>query len=266
MGRKNDWIEMSLVSACALRCDYCAQSLLAKRYKESGGDKRMTLETFTAILDHIPKDIGVDFSGYADCNLHPNFIDFFTLAVSRGFTVSVYTTFEGMSWEHYGRFKQIPFEILSIHLPDVNELIHLRWTEDYKRILHALNDDPPKCVRQDRMCVKGPLHPDVAFLEPVRIMHIQPRSGNVPESLSRHESFHADPLKCGRGNNLRQNVALPDGSVYLCCCDYGMVHNLGNLTRQTFDELDAERAKLIDRQKKPDEKLLCSTCEFAVPL
>ncbi len=267
MPRRTDWIEFTLTIGCSLNCNYCPQPLLAKRYKESGAAKKMTMDTFKSILDHLPLNhVGVDFSGYADPCLHPQFIEFFQEARSRCEVVSLYTTFEGLSKEHYDILKTIPFENLSVHLPDVAEMVHVKWTDDYKKILRALVDDPPKCRVQDRMTVHGPLHPDVAFLEPVRVMGIQPRSGNVRADLSRHETPHLAPLKCGRGTNLRQNVCLPDGSVYLCCCDYGMEHNLGNLTTTNFMDMDIERLKLIQRQKNPDKDLLCGTCEFAVPL
>ncbi len=268
MSRRNDWIEFTLQIGCALTCDYCPQTVLSKRFKEDGGPiKRMTMDTFKTILDHVPvHEIGVDFSGYSDPCLHPQFIEFFQEARKRCDIVSLYTTFEGLSKAHYDILKTIPFENLSVHLPDVDELVHVRWTDEWWKIIHALVDDPPMCRVQDRMTVKGPLHPKLSFLEPVRVMHIQPRASNVSSEVSRHEKPHYKPMKCSRGINLRQNVCFPNGDVYLCCCDYSMSHNLGNLTQQHFYELDGARAKVIERQKRPDKDLLCNTCEFAVPI
>lgn len=262
-----DWIELTLVSACALRCDYCAQDLLANHYKKTGGDKRMSVNTLMDILHHVPADrVGIDFSGYADACLHPEFIYYFNTAVELGFTVSLFTTFERLKKTDYDILKTIPFETLSVHLPDSAEMIHLKWTDDYLAIMHALVDDPPKCQFHDRMVVKGPLHPDLAFLEPVRVQHIQPRASNVRADLSTHEQPHNFPVQCSRGANLRQNVVLPNGDVYLCCCDWGLSEKIGNLKTQTFDELEPARQKILERQKRPDEKLLCQKCEFAIPI
>ncbi len=261
--RRPDWIEFTLVIGCSLGCDYCPQSLLSKRYI---GTKKMSLETFRTILSHCPLDrIGVDFSGYADPCLHPQFIEFFQEATNRCDVVSLYTTFEGLSKEHYDILKTIPFEFLSVHLPDEKEMVHVKWTPDYWKILHALKYDQPDCL-MDRMVVQGPLHQSLSFLEPVRVQHIQPRSGNVSAELADHYAEHQFPIQCSRGVNLHQNVVLPNGEVYLCCCDYGLTACLGNLIEQTYDELDYERAKVIARQANPDKSLLCKTCEFAEKL
>lgn len=267
MSRRNDWIEFSLVSFCRLSCKFCPNNdVLQKAYSRTA-DKQMTLETFSKVLDNLPLDkIEIDFSGYADATLHPHFIQFFQLAVDRCEVVSLFTTFDGLSKVHYDILKKIPFENLSVHLVDAEELIKVRWSEDYMKIMHALVDDPPICRVQDRMVVKGPLHPRLAFLEPVRVMPIQPRASLVTDKLSRHELLHTAPLKCSRGTNLRQNVCLPDGRVALCCCSYSLDPILGDLTKQTFDELDSARAQVIERQKQADTSLLCAQCEFAVPL
>src|SRR5207247_4071008 len=78
MPRRHDWIEFTLQIGCQLACDYCPQTVLATRFKQDGGPvKRMTMDTFMTILDHCPLDeIGVDFSGYSDPCLHPQFIEF----------------------------------------------------------------------------------------------------------------------------------------------------------------------------------------------
>lgn len=272
MSRRNDWIEFSLVSFCRLQCAYCPQTdIIHKAYPREAA-KQMTLETFTKVLDNLPTEngkvsIGVDFSGYSDPTLNPNFIHFFQLAVARCEVVSLFTTFDGLSKAHYDILKTIPFENLSVHLPDAEELIKVRWERpDYLQIMHALVDDPPICRVQDRMVVKGPLHPNLSFLEPVRVMPIQPRANLVTNELSRHEGEKFEPLKCSRGVNLRQNVCLPDGRVALCCCSYNLDPILGDLTKQHYYALDEARAKVIERQKNPDAQLLCHTCEFAVPL
>lgn len=268
MPRREDWIELTLVKFCRLSCEFCPNNdVLMKNYPRNA-DSWMTFETFTEILDNAPLDrIGLDFSGYADATLHPQFIHFFQLAVARCPVVSLYTTFDGLTKAHYDILKKIPFENLSVHLPDAEELIKVRWDRpDYMQIMHALVDDPPQCRVHDRMVVKGPLHPKLSFLEPVRVMPIQPRANLVTDKHSRHELEKFTPMKCGRGANLRQNVALPDGRVALCCCSYNLEPILGDMKIQTFDDLDTERAKIIARQKNPDAALLCNTCEFAVPL
>jgi hypothetical protein len=67
---------------------------------------------------------------------------------------------------------------------------------------------------------------------------------------------------------LNHNVLLPDGTVILCCMDYGCQHVLGNLLAQPYQTLftgaamDAVLAGLDD----PELPLLCRRCVRAVPL
>jgi hypothetical protein len=59
-------------------------------------------------------------------------------------------------------------------------------------------------------------------------------------------------LGCRRNDEYSQNVMLPNGDVALCCMDYGLEGNLGNLFDTNFNDL-----------KRTGVYKLCKTCEFS---
>ena len=62
--------------------------------------------------------------------------------------------------------------------------------------------------------------------------------------------------------DIHHNVLLPDGTLLLCCMDYGMKHILGNLLEQDYDALhESEEAKKIINGFKDDTiDTLCRNC------
>jgi radical SAM protein with 4Fe4S-binding SPASM domain len=66
---------------------------------------------------------------------------------------------------------------------------------------------------------------------------------------------------------MHRHVVLPDGSVSLCCMDFGLQHVLGNLLNVDYNDLHegGEWEKLRRSQKELDNNILCRNCEFFVP-
>jgi len=70
------------------------------------------------------------------------------------------------------------------------------------------------------------------------------------------------PLHCdASGNYFNRNEVLPNGDVYLCCCDYGLKHKIGNLLKQSWDSLDRDSIRTLAAATSSD--LLCRSCEYA---
>jgi biotin synthase-like enzyme len=66
-------IEVTTKIGCSNVCEYCPQSTLIKRYKERIGNKdtMMKLDTFQRCIRTLPKDIGLNFTGYVEPFLNP---------------------------------------------------------------------------------------------------------------------------------------------------------------------------------------------------
>jgi len=59
------------------------------------------------------------------------------------------------------------------------------------------------------------------------------------------------------------NVVLPNGEVFLCCCDWSLKHRIGNLFENGYDseEFRDARQQVINLQDTFNSDLLCRTCE-----
>lgn len=263
----SQWVEFTLRLPCAVNCAYCCQERLTKNYMlRGGGDLTMSFSNFKTILDHIPLDrVRVDFSGIGDCSFHPELVNFMEEVSRRNGTMVVFTTFQGMKRDDFDRFCQIPIYLLSVHLPSVHQdHMQTQWTDDYRYCLDGLVSRKPKAEVFDFMCMIGPpsADPDIQRLAPLRIMEVQPRGGNITW-LGVDTTQKRGALTCSRSPTLHQNVVFPNGDVYLCCVDQGLLHKLGNLLTENFYDLDCERENIIARQKECDPSLMCKRCEFA---
>lgn len=92
--------------------------------------------------------------------------------------------------------------------------------------------------------------------------------GSTEELAGRKHCLTNEHLTCSfAGPEFNNHVVLPDGTVLLCCMDYGMQHVLGNLKTQTYDEIRNNwEMKKIFQGAQGDEsvELLCRKCLSAV--
>ena len=73
---------------------------------------------------------------------------------------------------------------------------------------------------------------------------------------------------CTLGEELNNFVLLPDGTVVLCCMDFGMKHVLGNLYADTYEDIiNGEAMKNVKKAMRAEEDSLsriCRKCLYAV--
>ena len=63
--------------------------------------------------------------------------------------------------------------------------------------------------------------------------------------------------------SLNHNVLLPDGTVLMCCMDYGMTEVFGNLFEQTYDEVVFGKVADEMRRKLDGGESICRHCANA---
>ena len=274
-------IEITPKVGCSNVCEYCPQSTLIKRYRERIGedkDTMMSLETFKKCLSTIPKDIGINFTGYVEPFLNPDTADMILHAAERGYSVLLNTTLIGLKKEDWMRIRDIHFRELHIHLPSFSydEMIGVkipveiyehngkkvkRLSEDYYDMLNFIIQNPGNGwgqYKNDYHCL-GDLHPELSDLQNhfyVGMRDINSRAMNI---LLEKKGKVPDEINI-RGNCSRvyQNVLLPDGSLSLCCQDYGLDEIMGNLLENTWEEyINSEHVKEV-RKNGSD---LCDYCE-----
>ena len=89
------------------------------------------------------------------------------------------------------------------------------------------------------------------------------RAGNV--ECRPHKSIDPDcSLYCvTSGKAMDHNVLLPDGTVIMCCMDYGMTGVFGNLFEQSYDEVLNSDAARAMRETLNRGESICRHCANA---
>ena len=274
-------IEITPRIGCSNVCEYCPQSTLIKRYRERiGADKDtiMTLETFKKCLSTIPLHVGLNFTGYVEPFLAPDTADMILHAAESGYSILLNTTLVGLKKEDWMKIKDINYRELHIHLPSCSfdEMIGVKipvetyehegrkikaLSEEYYDMLNFLIQNPGNGWGQYKLdfhCL-GDLHPELADLTNhfyVGIRQVNSRAMNI--LLEKKDKVPPEENIRGNCSRVYQNVLLPDGSLSLCCQDYGLDEVLGNLVENTWDEYEASETVKRIRKEGAD---LCDYCE-----
>lgn len=74
--------------------------------------------------------------------------------------------------------------------------------------------------------------------------------------------FKKGKIICNRTKDLNHWVLLPDGTVVLCCMDFGLKHPLGNLLTDNYDDIIAKKEYQSIISAMSDEKvdIICRKC------
>lgn len=241
---------------CTVDCVFCPQRLLVESYK---GDRIMTLDNFRQWVDKIPQEVRITFSGFVEPWLNKRCTDMVLYAHEQGHPVSVFTTGIGMSVEDIERIAHVPFAGppnggFTFHLPDSELLAKHPITPGYVRLCEWIRDNHQRITNFSLMSMGTNVHPDVAhcFDQQFVVAQMWDRAGNLsreailkPELMKMSNRWnkvqHTDgPRTCGCIENLYHNVLMPNGDVSLCCMDYGLDNIIGNLDRQTYEQVIPE--------------------------
>lgn len=233
-------IEITTTIGCKVNCKYCPQEQLIKSYcYQSPRETMMSMDLFKTCIDKLPNDVIVDFAGMAEPWLNENCTNMVEYAINRGHKVWIYTTLVGMSLHDIDRLANIEIEQLVIHLPDRNGYAHITIDEEYleklKRITKLETVGRMSCSSQDKIDQKvediiKAANLDVGY-------EINDRAGNLIDDKVKHHTKEGRCVCALTGLGLTSNILLPDGTVLLCCMDYGMKHILGNLNTQSYEDI-----------------------------
>lgn len=268
-------------------CRHCPQELLCRSYQarypepDAGRLRKtrptlMSFEMFKVCIDKVPRNVDIHFSGMCEPWLNENCTKMLLYANERGHKTYVFTTLVGMTEEDYEAICHTSPEMLFLHIPDADGNSAFCCDDAYLRLLRrALNDHSRGIVRVRGLSCHGVVHPAVREMVhasgiPVNCT-LHDRAGNVNEQCD--ISIEA-PLEGSvfcrwcRGDALDKNVLLPDGTVLMCCMDYGANYSLGNLYAQSYQEISEGSLKKSYRMRLKNEKygeILCRKCFRAAP-
>jgi hypothetical protein len=254
---------------CVVDCAFCPQLTLIDVYKDV---KTMTLENFKMVIDKLPKEVRITFSGFTEPWLNKNCTDMLLYAHEQGHPVSAFTTGIGMTVEDIDRIKHIPFNEgpnggFCLHVPDEERIAKHPITKRYIEVLERFKEVQHE-IKGFYLMSMGPVMERIRHIFPdAHTPEMWSRAGNLlgetiikPEldkikDRFKDKGFTDKPLTCGCDEKLYHNVVLPNGDVSLCCMDYGLKQIIGNLYTQEYDDILPKPKSCF---------LLCQSCENGI--
>jgi FkbM family methyltransferase len=254
---------------CVVDCAFCPQLTLIDVYKDI---KTMTLENFKMIIDKLPKEVRITFSGFTEPWLNKNCTDMLLYAYEQGHPISAFTTGIGMTVEDIDRIKHIPFNEgpnggFCLHVPDEERIAKHPITKRYIEVLERFKEVQHE-IKGFYLMSMGPVMERIRHIFPdAHTPEMWSRAGNLlgeaiikPElnkikDRFKDKGFTDKPLTCGCDEKLYHNVVLPNGDVSLCCMDYGLKQIIGNLYTQEYDNIVPKPKSCF---------LLCQSCENGI--
>lgn len=253
-------LEITVKVGCHLMCKMCPQSKLIKAYGKS--ERRISLDSFRKVLNKLPHDVQIDFSGMSEPTEHSRWLIMVTDSFMSGRKVSLFTTLSGSTSFENEMLKELSFEDLVIHLPSDSLGETLKCTDKLLAALACLADKH-KAKNFWYSCHGTPPKEITDIIGEIPKSYLVDRAGNL---RSKEKEPHFGPIQCaGAGKALNNNVLLPDGRVLLCCNDYSMQHVLGNILTDSYESLEDERSKIRAELEGMMSDTLCRYCHLAIP-
>lgn len=248
-------LEITTHVGCPMNCLDCPQKLLLSKYH---GKKFMDYDDYTKVIDKIPQGVRIDFSGMCEPFVNPRCTDMILYAANHGNPLALYTTLQGATLEDYERLKDVKYEVVTIHLPDREGRSTFKITDDYLKVLEKWDCNNYSC----HGTIDERVLPYLKQRNLITYMH--DRAGNLEHQRHFYHPEQSKVLCINCGNYLDHNVLLPDGTLLVCCMDYGMTHIFGNLFEQEYANVlnsDDARQLRIDMQERD---CICKHCTNAM--
>ena len=220
---------------CTIGCTVCPQDKLMTNYK---GQSTLTLLNFMRVIDKLPKEVRITFSGFAEPFLNNMCTEMILYAHEKGHPISVYTTGVGLTLAKMRLLKDIPYSMgpnggFCLHLPDTEGKTPIKLTPQYLNTIEYISSIQKEIQGFNAVCM-GPVPDLLPPFQNIGVLTIYNRAGNLERKVSINNSF---PCTCRCIEGVYHNVLLPNGDVVLCCMDYSLQHPLGNLFEQEYDDI-----------------------------
>lgn len=197
------------------------------------------------------------FCGMCEPFANKDCADMILYAASKGFPLALYTTLQGATLKDYERLKDVRYEVVTIHLPDKDGRSHFVIDDEYLEILSKWETNNYSCHGN----IDDRVLPYIKDRHLITYMH--DRAGNVECREHRQINEYARLSCVTSGRAMDHNVLLPDGTVLMCCMDYGMTGVFGNLFEQEYDEVLNSKAACAMRDTLNVGESICRHCANA---
>ena len=270
-------LELTTTARCPLQCTFCPQDKLKAAY--GNADIYLSLANFRTILARTPPHVRIDFSGMAEPWANPDCTQMLRETLEAERSVAIYTTLYGMDdgpeVEALIRRHAAQIEVICLHLPDdKGNMRGWKNSPEYEANLVRFLALRPAVPRLEVMTMSndGRLAPELARFGIYLGQWIgHTRAGNlddVPGQKVQAKAAHTGPVVCSFTPFYDQSVVFPDGSVVVCCMDYGREHVVGNLLEQDYYSIFSgpEMGGLRAENMRHGGSTLCHSCNRATPL
>ncbi len=224
-------IEFTLGIGCPVQCNrYCPQEVLIKKYGNK--ERLMSFEGFKQILAKVPKNVQLNFGGFCEPFVNPEFVRMAEFAYNFGYKIQVFTTLHGATRSDVERLLNLQYTSFALHLRD-GHVAKFKPTQEYKDNVFRILEGIPNV----QLCIMNELF-----------------KSNNRENTARGILPAAKTVGYCHKLDTPQFVLLPDGSMYVCCMDFGLRHPVGNLLQESYRTI---KQRFLTREKTPG---LCAYC------
>ena len=255
-------VEFTTSIGCHINCKLCPQELFIKRYKQISDINILTFKNFRKLIDKIPKDVVILFSGMTEPWLNKDCSKMVLYAYNTGHTnIKIFTTAVGMTPEDIDKIKHIPFRQFVLHLPDVFGITEIKDTPAYIKVLEKI----AKSRLQGFYVVtfERTFESLIKLFGEIQPVGIMGRAGTINhvKKVERKKGR----IFCSMYNKPNHFIIAPNGTVSLCCMDWRLKHILGNLFRDSYEDLykTIEYRKIIKGLIDDKIDIVCRQCERA---
>ena len=269
-------IEVTPKIGCSINCRYCPQKILLREYFKNNSNRKseMSLDDFKFFLKKIPDNTILDWSGFVEPFLNPVSIEMMEYADKIGFEQNLFTTLQGLDYQTFKRMVKIQFSSVVLHTADKYGYANIPITDSYLNMVKEMVDARKQDGTPFINCANCQFEPNenVTSITSDKVkfyIQMSNRAGNLENDGNILVSKHLNgKITCSRSRLLNHNVLLPDGSVVLCCNDFGMKYTLGNLNSESYEDIQNSTVMkdIIDKLNRNtyDEGFLCRNCIFAL--
>lgn len=268
-------IDVTTKIACEVNCRFCPQSALVEAYfkHDSTRDRSMRLETFSKCVEKLPGDCLITFSGFSEPFLNPDCMEMIKIAFQSGRRVDLYTTLVGATGDMVDQICKLPFGSVVLHVADRYGHAHIPVSEQYyenvKKMVNAKKKDGTPLLD---FC-NAQAEPDERVVQicsgkmDIRTVMID-RAGNLSDDSLFRKEYPTGPIQCRSLRKPQYHVLLPDGTMVLCCMDFGMKHVLGNLLVDSYENIvNGLEMQKVEKGLADDRiDILCRKCCLAHPV
>lgn len=250
-------IEFTLTVNACCRCNFCPMEKFNTAYESDV--TVMTMPTFRAIIEKLPEDVVVHFSGFSECTLNPLFGDMLRAASDAGRKIHIYTTLAGFSEGQVFHLRDSHVEYIRLHAPDAKgfKFSTQTWLKKFRLFMSSGKRATVMAMTSevDQVIIAELAHHQMKIEYPQMLS----RGGNLGESRKLHGH-----IRCA-ADRWHNNIIFPSGDVVVCCQDWQLSMPLGNLLEQPYAEIE-KAANIYAANTNPLDDSICRACEWAAPL